>query len=264
MKSTILAVAILLTGLTALFAQSKTNKMKTVVLVHGAWSDASAWDAVSPLLKAQGYDVIVINLPGHGKDNTSFSGITMASYVETVKKAIGSRTNVILAGHSMGGFVISEVAEQIPDQIKKLVYLAAFLPKSGETLLSLAQSDPDSHIGKYLQINQNEGYAAIAKEGFIDVFAEDAPQSIKDHLLASLKSEPLAPFAAPAVLTEANFGKVEKVYIHTINDHAISYTQQQKMVSSANVARVYAIPSSHTPFISMPGVLAAILLQEAK
>lgn len=264
MKKSILALAILLTGLTSLFAQSKTNKMRTVVLIHGAWADASAWDAVSPLLKAQGYDVITINLAGHGKDNTPVAGITMDSYVETVKKAIGTRTNVTLVGHSMAGFVISEVAEQIPGQIKKLVYLAAFLPKNGETLLSLSQSDPDSHIGKYLQVNQNEGNAAIAKEGFIDAFAEDAPESVKTYLLANLKPEPLAPFVAPAVLTDANFGKVEKVYIHTINDHAISYTQQQKMVSSSNVARVYAIPSSHTPFISMPGVLAAIILQEVK
>ncbi len=86
--------------------------MKTVVLVHGAWTDASAWDAVTPLLKARGYDVITVNLAGHGKDNTSFAGITMASYVETVKKAIGTKNDVTLVGHSMGGFVISEVAER--------------------------------------------------------------------------------------------------------------------------------------------------------
>lgn len=264
MKQAILVTALLLTGLSFLFAQSKTNKMKTVVLVHGAWADASAWDGVSPLLKAQGYEVITINLAGHGQDNTSFSGITMDSYVAAVRKAIGTKTNVILLGHSMGGFVISEVAEQIPGQIKKLIYLAAFLPKNGETLLSLSQSDPGSHLGKYLQVNQNEGNAAIAKQGFIDVFAADAPRSIQDHLLANLKPEPLAPFAAPAVLTETNFGKVEKVYIHTIDDLAISYSLQQKMVSASLVARVYAIPSSHTPYISMPGVLAAILLQEAK
>ncbi|MES1249550.1 MAG: alpha/beta hydrolase, partial [Chitinophaga rupis] len=68
----------------------------------------------------------------------------------------------------------------------------------------------------------------------------------------------------PVVLTDANFGKIEKVYIHTINDHTVSYPLQQRMVSSSNVARVYTLPSSHTPFLSMPTVLAAILLQEAK
>ncbi|HEY4063652.1 MAG TPA: alpha/beta hydrolase [Puia sp.] len=264
MKTTILAAALLLTGISPVLSQSKIKKMSTIVLVHGAWSDASAWDNTAPILKAQGYDVITINLPGHGKDNISFAGITMLSYVEVVKKAIGDRRNVILVGHSMAGFVISEVAEQIPDQIKRLIYLAAFLPANGESLLALAQSDPDSHIGKYLQINQNEGNANIAKDGIIDVFAADAPQPVADHLLANFRSEPLAPFAAPATLTEAGFGRVEKVYIYTVNDHAISYTFQQKMVKKSTLARTYALPSSHTPFITMPGVLAAIILQEAK
>jgi pimeloyl-ACP methyl ester carboxylesterase len=265
MKTAILTAAILLTVLCSPFAQSKTNKkMETIVLVLGAWADASAWDNASPFLKAQGYDVIAVNLPGHGKDNTSFAGITLDSYVETVKKAIGARKNIMLVGHSLAGLVISEVAEQIPDQIKKLIFLAAFLPKNGESLLSLAQSDADSHIGKYLQVDKDRGSAAIAKEGLIDVFAADAPQPVQDYLLANFKADPLAPLATPVVLTDANFGKVEKVYIHTTGDHAVSYPLQQRMVSNSNVARVYALPSSHTPFLSMPGVLAAILLQEAK
>jgi pimeloyl-ACP methyl ester carboxylesterase len=265
MKIAFLTATLLFAALTSLFAQSKTNKkMETIVLVHGAWSDASAWDHLTPILKAQGYEVIAVNLPGHGKDNTSFADITLTTYVETVKKAIGTRNNVILVGHSMAGLVISEVAEQIPDQIKRLIYLAAFLPKNGESLLSLAQTDADSHIGKYLQIDKDHGSAALAKEGIIDVFAADAPQPVQEFLLANFKPDPLAPLATPVVLTDANFGRIEKVYIHTLNDHAVSYPLQQRMVSTSNVAREYAIPSSHTPFLSMPAVLAAILLEEAK
>jgi pimeloyl-ACP methyl ester carboxylesterase len=265
MKIAFLAATLFFAGLGTLFAQSKTNKkMETIVLVHGAWSDASAWDHVTPILKAQGYAVIAVNLPGHGKDNTSFADITLAGYVETVKKAIGGRKDVILVGHSMAGLVISEVAEQIPDQIKRLVYLAAFLPKNGESLLSLAQTDADSHIGKYLQIDKDHGSAGIAKEGLIDVFAADAPAPVQEYLLANFKADPLGPLATPVVLSDANFGRIEKVYIHTLNDHAVSYPLQQRMVSGANVAREYAIPSSHTPFLSMPALLAAILLQEAK
>jgi pimeloyl-ACP methyl ester carboxylesterase len=265
MKKAFLAAALVFACFPSLFAQSKSNKkMETIVLVHGAWSDASAWDRISPILKAQDYQVIAVNLPGHGKDNTSFANITLASYVETVKKAIGTRNNVILVGHSMAGVVISEVAEQIPDQIKRLVYLAAFLPKNGESLLALAQTDADSHIGKYLQVDKDHGSAGIAKDGIIDVFAADAPQAIQEYLLANFKPDPLAPLATPVVLSDANFGRIEKVYIHTLNDHAVSYPLQQRMVSGANVAREYAIPSSHTPFLSMPELLAAILLQEAK
>lgn len=84
------------------------------------------------------------------------------------------------------------MAEQIPGQIKKLIYLAGFVPANGESLLSLSQSDLDSHIGKYLQIVQNEGKASIAKEGIVDVFAADADQMVADHLTATFKAEPLA------------------------------------------------------------------------
>ena len=264
MKTTLLTIVICLLGYAA-FSQTKTNKkMKTIVLVHGAWSDASAWSKVAPVLTAKGYEVIEVNLPGHGKDNTSFATITLQSYVDAVKNAIGSRKNVLLVGHSMGGVVISQVAEQIPGQVKELVYLAAFLPRNGESLLSLSQQDADSHIGKYLQVDQANGKASLATDGIIDVFAADASKAVADELVANFKADPLAPFATPVALTDANFGSVKKVYIHTLNDHAVSYTLQQAMVKNGNVAREYAIPTSHAPFISMPGVLAAIILQEAE
>jgi len=263
MRTTLLTIAFFVIGFAA-FSQIKNNKkMETIVLVHGAWSDASAWSAVAPILKAKGFEVIEVNLPGHGKDNTSFATITLQSYVDAVKQAIGPRNNVVLVGHSMGGVVISQVAEEIPGQIKELVYLAAFLPRNGESLLSLSQQDADSHIGKYLQIDQAHGSANLAQDGIIDVFAADAPPAVADQLVAHFKADPLAPFATPVALTDANFGSVKKVYIHTLNDHAVSYTLQQAMVKKGHVEREYAIPTSHAPFISMPGVLAAIILQEA-
>lgn len=240
------------------------KKMETIILVHGAWADASSWDAVVPLLKAQGHEVITVNMAGHGADNTSPATITFQNYVDEVKAAIGTRTHVILVGHSFGGLVISQVAEEIPTQIKELIYLAACLPHDGDFLLSLAKQDPASHIGKYLTVDQAHGVAIIAKDGVADVFAADAPQQVQEFLAAHIKPEPLGPLATPVHLTSAHFGSIRKVYIHTLNDHAISYPAQQAMVKAGNVAKVYSLASSHTPFISMPGKLAEIILAESK
>jgi len=240
------------------------KKMETIILVHGAWADASSWDAVVPLLKGKGHEVIVVNLVGHGKDTSSFSGISFQTYVEQVKAAIGNRSNIVLVGHSFAGMVISQVAEEIPTQIKKLIYLAAALPHDGESLLGLAKQDPLSHIGKYLTIDEPHGAAIISKEGAADIFAADAPKNIQDYIASNIKPEPLAPLATPVHLTELNFGRIQKVYIHTVNDNAISYAAQQYMVKTGKVARVYSLPSSHTPFISMPGKLAAIIITESK
>jgi len=251
-------------GFTAQAQKTNNNNSKTIVLVHGAWSDASSWDAVTPLLKAQGEEVINVNLAGHGKDTTSFAGITFQTYVDQVKAAIGTRTNVVLVGHSFAGLVISQVAEEIPAQVKELIFLAAALPHDGDSLLSLAKGDPASHIGKSLTIDQAHGAAIISKDAAADIFAADAPQQVQEYIATNLKPEPLAPLATPVHLTEKNFGSVRKVYIHTVNDHAISYPAQQYMVKAGKVAKVYTLQSSHTPFISMPDKLAAILIAESK
>jgi pimeloyl-ACP methyl ester carboxylesterase len=266
MKNLLSAIALSVLGFTS-FATSpkKTIKKKeTIILVHGAWADASAWDAVVPLLKSKGHEVIVVNLAGHGKDTTSFANISFQTYVDQVKAAIGDRTHVILVGHSLAGMVISQVAEEIPTQIQELIYLAAGLPHDGDDLLSLSKQDPYSHIGKFLTVDQAHGAAIIAKDGVVDVFCADAPLNIQKYLAANIKPEPLAPLATPVHLTDKNFGSIRKVYIHTMNDHAISYPAQQAMVKAGNVAKVYTLPSSHTPFISMPDQLAVIIIAESK
>lgn len=260
MKKVLVMIAVSMLGFTT-FGQKNPE---TIVLVHGAWFDASGWARVTPLLQAKGHEVIAVNLPGHGTDTTSFAKITLQSYVQAVKDAIGDRKDVVLVGHSMGGIVISQVAEEIPGQIKELIYLAAYLPKTGESLFSLAKQDAASHIGKYLQIDQNTGSATIAKDGIIDVFAADAPKQADATILSSFKPEPLAPLATPVILTNAKFGSVKKVYIHTANDHAVSYTFQQTMVKNGRINKQYTLSSSHTPFISMPAKLAAILIKESK
>jgi pimeloyl-ACP methyl ester carboxylesterase len=155
MKNSIFLMAILL--LTTITASSQTNKAKnenTIVIIHGAWSSSNDWQHVSEDLIAGGNSVFSVNLPGHGSDNTSISTISLKLYVDTVKKAIGSKQNVVLVGHSFGGIVASQVAEEIAPQIKKIIYIAAYVPKNGESLLTIAQTDAESHVGKNLIVEQ--------------------------------------------------------------------------------------------------------------
>jgi pimeloyl-ACP methyl ester carboxylesterase len=261
MKTLLITVVAGLFGFTAL---AQSTKKPTIVLVHGAWSDAQAWKAVTPVLKAKGYDVIAVNLPGHGNDTTPFTSITLQSYVDVVKKEIGTTKNVVLVGHSMAGMVISQIAEDLPGSIKKLVYLAAYLPANGQSLLDLAKTDAGSHVGKFLQIDPATASAGIKKDGVVDIFVGDATQSIQDQFANGVKPDPLAPFASPVKLSATGFGSVEKIYIYTKNDHAISLPKQQEMAKIGQVKREHTLTSSHTPFISMPQEVAAILLKEAK
>jgi pimeloyl-ACP methyl ester carboxylesterase len=239
------------------------NNKQTIVLVHGAWSDLSAWEAVKPLLEAEELNVITVNLPGHGNDTTPFLSITLQSYVDVVKKAIGTQ-NVTLVGHSMAGIVISQVAEDMPGSIKKLIYLAAYLPQNGQSLLDIAKTDAGSHVGKYLKIDQENASAAIDKDGAVDIFFADVPESVHGKFAKGVKPDPLIPFITPVKLSAEHFGTSEKVYIYTKNDHAVSYPMQQSMAKNGQIKQEYTLTSSHTPFFSMPQKLAEILIKEAK
>jgi len=244
--------------------QADTVSPSTIVIVHGAWSSAGDFKYVEAELKKSGNEVITVNLPGHGADKTPVAELTLQGYADVVKKAIGKKTNITLVGHSFGGMVISSVAEQIPGQIKKLVYLCAYLPANGESLFAISSADKETHIGPYIQPDEKGGVVGIAKEGILDFFAADAPKKIADALIANFKPEPMGPLATPVALTAANFGKIDKVYIFTEYDHAIGLTLQKAMAKSANVAKTYSLPTSHTPFFSQPAVVASILSQEAR
>jgi pimeloyl-ACP methyl ester carboxylesterase len=261
MKNLFMVMAATLFGMTA---SAQDSQKSTIVLVHGAWSDHSAWKTVKPLLEAEGFHVLAVNLPGHGSDTTPFTSITLQSYVDAVKSEIGETKNVTLVGHSMAGIVISQVAEDMPGSIKKLIYLAAYLPANGQSLLDIAKKDADSHVGKFLAIDQATASASINKDGAVDIFVADAPTGVQNHYANGVKPDPLVPFVSPVKLTDGSFGSIDKVYIHTKNDHAVSYPTQQAMVKTGQVKREYTLISSHTPFFSMPKELAAILIKEAK
>jgi len=249
--------------LMALGASAQTTP-KTIVLVHGAFGSALAWYKVVPLLKSKGYEVIAVTLPGHGPDTASYASLTMASYAHAVEKAIGQRQNVLLVGHSMGGMVISQVAEDIPGQIHELIYLTAFLPKSGEALADEIAKDSGVNLSQYMKTDEKSYSVNIDTSKFREIFAGDSSPAFVSFIVKSVKAEPSIPLQSKVVLTADRFGSVKKVYIYAINDKAISYQLQQAMAKQWQVSKVYSLTSSHTPMLSQPDQLAAIILQEAR
>ncbi len=235
----------------------------TIVLVHGAFQDGqSTWSKVKPELEANGYKVVAVTLPGRDGDGADPHTLTVEMYRDTVLKAIQAEKDpVVLVGHSFGGITITNVAEAAPDKIRALVYLSAYLPQNGESLQSLAKQDPDSGLAKpgNLVFAPDYSTAAIADSAKADTFANDAHGADRDAIVASLIPEPAGPQGVGVKVTDANFGRVRKFYIQTLQDHVVTPGLQTQMISHSSIVKVTKIDAGHASYITKPKEVAAAI-----
>lgn len=230
-----------------------------VVLVHGAWMGAWSWSSVSSELQTQGSTVYTVELPAHGQDSGSVATASLGAYADRVGAALDQAGSpAVLVGHSMAGMVISTVAERRPDDISRLIYVAGYLPKSGQSLQELASTDADSQLGPNLMLNAN-GTVGVKRTALTSVFCADCSTSQSAALDANYRDEPAAPNAEKVALSAANFGRVPKHYVFTLQDKAVSPALQQRMVAATPVTSSTTVVTSHAAMLSQPQQLAAIL-----
>lgn len=235
------------------------KRYPTYVLVHGAWSDESAWGFVrNPL--AVNANVVVVNLPAHGIDLTDGKNTGLAEYVKTVTDAVNAQPGkVILVGHSMAGMIISQVAENIPAKIEKLVYVSAFLPKNGQSINSIVGKFTNNKTPDFFQFNSDYTLVSINKESLPNVVCADCPDYMKEVLVKYHKAEPVKGFN-DVVKLDAKFTAVPKYYISTTQDNAVPYALQQQMIKdNGTIKKVYEMNTSHLPFVVQPDQFIKIL-----
>jgi len=234
----------------------------TYVLVHGAFQDASGWAPVADILMAEGHSVVALDLPGRDAEGAAAQAVSLQDYIDaTVAVVEAADEPVILVGHSFAGITISGVAEAIPEKIERLVYVAAYVPLSGESMETLALSDSDNHFEETtFVIASDYSYATLLPDHQVRVFAQDASGAQADRLQASMIREPLAPIATPVTLSDARFGTVELAYIRTLEDRTVSTPLQTMMIERAGIEVVRDIQSGHAPYLTQPDALAALLL----
>lgn len=222
--------------------------MSTYVLVHGAWQGEWAWDLVKPQLEAFGHTVITLDLPGSGKDTTPSQNITLDSYVNAVTATIDQQNEkVILVGHSMGGIVITQTAELIPNKIDKLVYLCAFLPQNGESL----GSKLDGEAGPQFSINENDMTAELTSNLIEQTFLNATENEvIKETSFKKMRPQPLGPFQQKLKISEKNFGTIDRIYIETTLDRAIPIDFQRRMNTETPCTKIITLEADHSPFFS--------------
>ena len=248
MKIRFLSIAALgLAASTFAFA-AQSAEIKNIVIVHGALADGSGWRKTADILQKDGFNVTVVQEP-----------ITsLADDVAATNRVLDLQNgSSLLVGHSYGGMVITEAGNR-PD-VAGLVYVAAFQPDKGESLISLASSKPAGSMN--IRETKDGQYLYLDPATFAADFAADLP---KDEASFLAKSQVFASKPAFTAKVGDPAWKAKKSWaIVATNDRSINPELERDMAKRAS-SDVTEIEASHAVFASQPEKVATVIEKAAK
>jgi pimeloyl-ACP methyl ester carboxylesterase len=235
-------------------ASATTSARPTVVIVHGAFADASGWTDVIGRLRRAGYPVLAPANPlrGVGAD---------AAYIKSVLATV--RGPVVLVGHSYAGAVITNAAVGAPN-VRALVYIAAIAPDDGESQMDIFTRFPGSHIGPSTTLTRPFPGGVdvyIDLKSFRDVFAADQSRSVAATMAATQR--PLAQVATTEKSGPAAWRTLPSWYMVAKHDHAIPPAAERFMARRAH-AHTVEVKSSHDVMVSHPAAVTKLILAAAR
>ncbi|GAA3604286.1 alpha/beta hydrolase [Nonomuraea rosea] len=235
-------------------ARPEGRSKPTVVLVHGAFADASGWNGVAARLIRDGYPVLA---PANPLRGVTADAAYLASILATLSGPL------VLVAHSYGGMVITNAATGNAN-VKALVYVAAFTPDKGDTLLSLQTKYPGSKLGETALDFRPYGSGLVdgyvKREVFREVFAGDLPRATTDVMWAGQRPSDVRalqePSGAPAWKEIPSWSLVAR------DDNVLPAAAQRFMAKRAG-ARTTEVNASHVAMISQPVVTADLIKRAA-
>jgi pimeloyl-ACP methyl ester carboxylesterase len=250
--------AILLGATLATSASARAADKPTVVLVHGAFADASGFGAVTARLQQRGYTVLSPANPLRGPASD-------AAYLAGVLKQI--QGPIVLVAHSYGGAVISIAANQVPN-VEALVYLDALALEEGESNADIAQRFPNPEFYAALrpqpfpQSDGTQGTEFIVDPAvFHSFFAADLPARVTAVMASAQR--PLALAGDQEKSTAPAWKTIPSWYLIGLEDRIFSAAAQRFMAERAG-ARITEINASHAGFVSRPGKVTKFILRAAR
>lgn len=235
--------------------------MKTYLLIHGALRGAWLWDRLAPLLEKTGAKVHAIDLPGHGRRAAEREGVDMSVYIRDVEAFIRENDfrDLILAGHSMSGIIISKVAEDMPERVGHLVYLAAVVPRDGEAVIDLLSKERQEVLRK-LEGEAKEIFGPL--DTLRPLYFTDLEGEEKDFYLRQLTPQPLAAFFEKIRFKRFPHVDIPKTCILGLRDRSIPPELTRGYAKRLNVKPI-EIEAGHDLMVSKPGEVAGALLRIA-
>jgi pimeloyl-ACP methyl ester carboxylesterase len=249
-----LVAAVALTGAASTHAAPPREK-PTIVLVHGAFADASGWNGVVSRLSRDGYHVVA----------AANALRALNSDAETVSALVKSIPGpVVLVGHSYGGEVITQAASGNPN-VQALVYVAGFLPDSGESALSLSGKFPGSTLATALApvaLPDGDEDLYIQPAKFRAQFAADVPAA--QTALMAATQRPVTGRALSDMATSASWKRLPSYVIYGTGDRNIPAQTQRFMADRAHARKTIAVEGgSHALMVSHPDKVTALIEEAA-
>ena len=235
--------------------------MARFVLVHGAFGGAWCWDRLTPELAAAGHEVEAIDLPGAGEDPTPPAEVTLDAYAERICRALGEGEPAVLVGHSMGGVAITQAAARCPERIASLIYVAAFLPDHGQSLMDLTQlpEAAGDEVQASISVEGDPPVASLSPAGAPHAIFNCCDPEQVAWGVEHLRPQALEPFDQPVDLRDGARADLPLGYVICTRDNAIKPALQRRMLEAAGCREVVELDTDHSPFLSRTSELAAAL-----
>jgi len=226
----------------------------TFLVAHGAWSAGWAWKKMHPLLEAAGHRLITPTCTGLGeREHLANPSIDLETHILDVLGVIKFEQlqGFTLIGHSYGGMVATGVADRVPDRIRKLVYLDAFVPRDGQALVDLLS--PGTRDGMRASAKAGDGWRVPANPPPPDTSAEDMK-----WIQALRMPQPLKTFESPVRLRNGDT-KIPRAYIYCKRTNPEDTFRPFAERARKERWDYRELDASHSPHVTAPEALAALL-----
>jgi pimeloyl-ACP methyl ester carboxylesterase len=234
------------------------------VLVHGAFVGGWIWGPLAERLEELGHTAEAPDLPGAGDDPTPVEEVTLSAYADRICDLLDADEPSILVANSMGGMVISDAAARRPELVKRLVYVAAFLPGDGQSLVDLTSlpEGADDLVQQTVVVQGDPPVGTLPASTCRASNADCSPEVI-DWAVSRTGSQPFAPLTQPVSLNR-EFDQIPRTYVLCTADRIIPPGLQRRMIRDRELTDVVELDSGHHPQLSRIDELAHLLHQRAK
>lgn len=232
---------------------------KTFLLVHGAWGGGWHWRRVADRLRSRGHIVFSPTLTGLGERVHQLNpDIDLSLHVADVLGVVKyeSLDDIVLVGHSYGGFVISGVAEAIRGKIGSIVFLDAFVPNDGEALVDIVQPA----VQEIIRGAQSRGEQTVPVRDAAAFRMNEKDRAWADSLA---NPQPIGTFLEKIWLTGAREQIAKKTYIRAVGYPNVSFDRFHERAKADPSWRTYEVDCGHHIMIDEPDRLTEILQEVA-